>query len=182
MKKYLLTSFLFLLAYTSFSQEFLGIKVGGTTTECVTKLKTKGFKYISKSGNVTEMKGLVNNINMQLFIVETPLSKKVWKFSIYLPEIKNWYNLKSEYLDYKKTLTEKYGEPEQEFDYFTSPYYEGDGYELSALRIEKCVYSAYWKNVNLEISKYSQVRISYENTDNSALDTQEKEKLNKNTF
>lgn len=175
------------LSVSCFGQEFLGIKVDGTKQEVINKFIAKGFKKKSlPSGNddVTSMEGTYSGTKYEVNIVNSPISKKVWKIAVYLPEQVSWYSLKAEYNRYLEMLTSKYGEPTNSYSFFSSPYYEGDGYELSALRLEKCNYSAYWLDVvvSVEISKYKQIKISYENKVNSAIDDQEREKINKNIF
>ena len=174
-----------LITMFSIGQEFLGIKVDGTKSEVIAKFTAKGFKVRpgSTNDNVTPMVGKISGVPYEVNIVSTPTSKTVWKFAVYLPEQSTWYSLKSTYQQYLTTLTEKYGEPSDSYAFFKNPYYEGDGYEMSAVQLEKCYYQAYWSNgVWMEISKWKQVKINYENPTNSELDTQEKEKLNKTIF
>ena len=51
-------------------------------------------------------------------------------------------------------FTKKYGEPKDHFEFFSSPYYEGDGYELQALRKEKCNYISFWTLDKGDYSRY----------------------------
>lgn len=176
-----------LLSIMTYGQEFLGVKVDGTKQEVINKFIAKGFRVVPiKNGiqTATTMKGNYAGTNYEIIIINTPITKKVWKIAVYLPEQISWYSLKSEYNKYLEILTSKYGQPDNSYDFFSSPYYEGDGYEMTALAIEKCNYASYWLDViiSIEISKYKQIKISYENKANSDLDDQEKEKLNKNVF
>lgn len=187
MKKVNLILLFSVISFSCFSQEFLGIKVDGPKQEVVNKFIAKGFRVKTIKGgseNVTSMEGNYAGTNYEINIVNTPTSKKVWKIAVYLPEQSNWYSLKSSYEKYLETLTEKYGQPTKSYGFFSSPYYEGDGFEMTALAIEKCNYAAYWLDIimSIEISKYKQIKISYENAVNSELDDQEREKINKNVF
>jgi hypothetical protein len=168
--------------------EFLGIEVDGKRDEVIEKFKAKGFIVdgdISK-GNVVPMKGSIGNRDFELNIVSTPKTKVVWKFSVYLPKQSTWNSLLDDYTRYKKTLTDKYGNPEKSFDFFSSPYELGDGYEMTAVAAEKSHYSAYWTlkgyALSIVISKWKQVRIAYENENNSKISEKEQKDIDSNIF
>jgi hypothetical protein len=167
--------------------EFLGIEVDGKRDEVIEKFKAKGFIVkgdIDKP--VVSMNGSVGNINFELIIVSSPKSKIVRKFSVYLPEQSSWNSLLNDYTRYKKTLTDKYGNPGDSFDFFSSPYKLGDGYEMTAVAAEKATYAAYWTlkgySLSIEISKWKQVRISYENDNNSKIAEKEQKDIDSNIF
>ena len=167
--------------------EFLGIEVDGKRDEVIEKFKAKGFIVkgdIDKP--VVSMNGSVGNINFELIIVSSPKSKIVRKFSVYLPEQSSWNSLLNDYTRYKKTLTDKYGNPEKSFDFFSSPYELGDGYEMTAVAAEKSHYSAYWTlkgyALSIVISKWKQVRIAYENENNSKISEKEQKDIDSNIF
>ena len=186
MKKLIMVAIILIASMSVYSQEFLGIKVDGKKTDVVQQFKNKGFIVKSEpSKTVTTMVGTVAGKKTEVNVVSSPISQIVWKFAVYLPEQTSWYSLKDEYNEFLITLTNKYGAPENVYAFFSSPYYEGDGYEMQAVYMEKCTYSAFWSDsigIMLQISKYKQVKISYENSKNSQLDTQEKEKLKMESF
>ena len=168
--------------------EFLGIEVDGKRDEVIEKFKAKGFivKSDINKGTVVSMKGSVGNLNFDLNIVSTPKSKVVRKFAVYLPEQNSWNILLDDYTRLKTTLTDKYGNPEQSFDFFSSPYKLGDGYEMTAVAAEKAHYASYWTlkgyTLSIEISKWKQVRIAYENDNNSKLGEKEQKDIDSNIF
>jgi len=166
------------------AQEFMGVKVEGTRTQIIEAFKAKGFRVTKNSPEEKSiiMKGIINSKEIELFASFTPQSKKCWAFNVYLPEQTSWYDIKKEYNDYLDILIDKYGQPNNKYNFFSSPYYEGDGYEMSALRLEKCTYAAFWDFVSIQISKFKQVKIHYENATNAALDDEEKKKINLNNF
>lgn len=167
----------------AYSQEFLGIKVDGNKQLIQKKFTEKGYKYVSYSNDILTLKGKAGSNNIELHIVFTPKTKIAWKFVVYLPEQYNWFDIKKQYLEYLEMLTSKYGEPKSTYDFFSDPYYEGDGFEMSAVKLDKCNYAAYWEEkYSIEISKFSQVRISYENPVNSAIFSNEKMEIEKATF
>jgi hypothetical protein len=176
--------FLFLSNFL-YAQEFMGVKVGGNETAFINAFKAKGFTLDAKKHpTVNTMKGVINGQPVDLYVLATPKTHLVWKISIFYPEQASWSSLKYDYNKMLSILTEKYGEPSNKFDFFSSPYYEGDGYEMTAVAIEKCTYASFWDNpmVSLQISKYKQVKISYENKENSALDDKEKGEINNKTY
>jgi hypothetical protein len=133
------------------------------------------------------MNGKVGNTEIELFLLTTPKSKKLYKATVYLPTKETWYAIKQNYLDYLEVLTTKYGTPHQSYDFFSKPYFEGDGYEMSALKLEKCTYSAFWLNIDntsivIQISKYNQVMISYQNDANQKIAASERDALNNVSF
>ena len=94
--------------------------------------------------------------------------------------------IRSEYEDYKQKLTKKYGSPES-YEYFMDPYYEGDGYELTALSSEHCHYISFFKEqqvingtvidigtIVLKLSTDARVSLTYEDTINSEKGENEK--------
>ena len=93
---------------------------------------------------------------------------------MYLPKKSDWSILKSEYFEYLTTLTNKHGPPNDSYNYFESPYKEGEGDEMQGVEMEKCNYVAFWKNIALYISRFKQIKISYENNINIELRDSEK--------
>lgn len=183
MKKVILLFTLVANVLITNAQEFMGVKVDGSKQHVMNQFKAKGFTYKSEKGNTIIMKGSIGSMDVDLFCVFTPKTGKCWKMTIFLPEEQSWYSLKAQYKKYYDVFKDKYGKPSDDFSSFLSPYYEGDGYEMSAVRLEKCVYFAIWQDMySIEISKFKQVKISYENPTNSALDDKEKKEVNSSVF
>ena len=133
--------------------------------------------------NKCHSKKTTSQMLYNVIYINTPISKKVWKFAVYLPAQTSWYSIKNQYQAKLSTLKDKYGEPKSSYENFINPYYEGDGYEMSAVTLDKVNYSAFWDNgISIEISKYKQVKICYENAENSALDDTEKTKIESKVF
>lgn len=173
------------LALTSFAQdEFMGIKIEGPKSEIIAAFKQKGFTLTENAGNIVVMEGTIaGGTSVELDLAFTPISQVCWKLLIYLPKQLSWPSILKQYEDYKKTLTDKYGKPSDDYSFFTSPYYEGDGYEMTALAIEKCHYTAFWNDkLVIEMSTSKRVYIAYENPVNGNIYTREKEQLKAKTF
>jgi hypothetical protein len=183
MKKTTILLSLIITSFASYSQEFLVIKVDGTKESVIAKYKAKGFKIsIPPSDNAVTMDGIVDNSKVEVLIVSTPITHKVWQIQVYLEKDYSWGNIKKRYEKYLALLTEKYGTPNDSFSFFKDPYYEGDGYEMFAIRTDKVVYSAFWENVSLSITEWQQVCIKYENSVNAELYTKERNTIDKTIY
>jgi hypothetical protein len=185
MKKYILLLLITLSSIFSYSQEFNGVLVDGDLPSFVSKMKAKNYTLRKYIENGAIMDGKVGYNDVEVFIFTTPKSKKVFRLSVYFPKKTTWSSLKGSYLDLLSSLTSKYGEPTNKGEIFKDPYYEGDGYEMSAVAIEKVVYLAYWEYISnlflsIEISKYSQVNIVYDNVTNVAIRDKEIKSINTN--
>jgi len=161
---------------------FNGVKVDGKITQFVEKLKLKGFTVSKTITNGYVMSGKFLGKPIELYVFSTPTSKLVTHVDAYFPKQTEWYTIKNEYETLKEKVTGIYGNPYEDFAFFSSPYYEGDGYEESAVKIGKCVFSSYWSNSNfwsiaVTIEDYMQVSISYENSKNMEIRKKEALKL-----
>jgi hypothetical protein len=171
-----------------YAQSFNGVPISGSIPNAVSKLKAKGYtlyKYLGDGAVI--MKGKINLENVEIFLYETPKTKQLFKLTVYFEEASSWRSIKSQYERLLETLTSKYGEPDNSYANFKSPYYEGDGYEMSAIELDKCDFTAYWLNkdnlsLSIQISKWKQVRLSYENDKLIDLYKIEKNEQNKTIF
>jgi hypothetical protein len=168
--------------------QFMGIPIEGDAVIFINKLKVKGFKVKKYDAIVTTMTGVfLGNVTNEVLIVHTPKSKKVWKVVVFLQEQIGWSSLKSEYQSLLSKLNNKYGEPSTSYFSFLSPYEEGDGYEMNAVEFEKTNIVAWWNlmyqdgtesgTIMLELSKWKQNKITWENATNGALKEKEQAEL-----
>lgn len=181
MKKLSFVLLFSLIAFFGFSQEFYGIKIEGTRQQLISKYVAKGFVVQTNPAPTStgvSLKGKVNGKDLEIIIINSPISKLVWKLTVYFPEEVGWYSLKSCYFKYLDVLKEKYGEPESSYSNFVSPYYEGDGYEMSAVSLKKCNYCAFWGDMVLSISEFKQVSVMYQNNENAEISQREHKKMN----
>jgi len=189
MKNIILKTVILLLSFNVNAQSWNGIPISGSFTAIKANLSGKGFSLINKENNNAFFKGKINGIEYEVLTFCTPLTNEVAKLVVYLPKKNSWSDIKLEYEYVKDMLTEKYGIGES-YAFFESPYYEGDGYEMSALQSEKCHYSSYWLkietetnlSVSAEISMYKQVKVSYENKKNMKKAKDESDNINKKVF
>lgn len=143
MKK-LITCTLLAVCTICFSQNhlsFKGIEINGTLTDFSQKLEASGYKkiYTNDAQDACVLEGAFAGYDQcMIFVISTAQEHIVWKVAVQLPEQSSWYSLKSRYNEFRESLMEKYGAPSKKYEFFSSPYYEGDGYEMSALNNEKC--------------------------------------------
>ncbi len=181
MKKCFLLVLLFALQMPLCAQQhldFRGVPICGHIDNFVAKMKELGYTYVEKDGKLALMKGQFANRDVDLVIVSSPKTKQVWKVAVFFPEQVSWSSLKSLYFEYKDLYKIKYGSPKNEFEFFSSPYYEGDGYELQALRNEKCTYFTYFERSNgliaIQLTGSVRLSISYEDSANAELKESER--------
>lgn len=187
MKQFLFTlTFLFSVSFVN-SQVFNGVPISGNLQTCITKFKQKGFTFVKYNPHGASMSGMVSNKQVELYIVVTPKSKTVCKVAVYFPKRNTWSNLYSEYSDMRDLLTTKYGDPDLNIEKFNYPYELGDGFETTAIAMEKCDYTTIWldrgnTNIVVEISQFLQTYIAYENKKNMDLRELEEQSINMTTF
>ena len=188
-KTKLILVFLLLLSNLSFGQTIDGITLGKTEKEVISKLTSKGFKLINAvSKTQKKYKGkLSNEDDVEITIVSTPKTKLVWKLVI-TKYAYSWSSAKSTFNNYKAKLVNKYGDSTLDYHYFSTPYFEGDGYEMQALLNDKCTWSSSWDSpvIRIEINSYkydvATIRIHYENPEASKIDDIEKAEIDNKTF
>lgn len=185
--KNLILAVVLMICTTSFAQSFDGVQLSGDIPTAVSKFKGKGYSLMRYFENGVELKGRVANRDIQLFLFTTPKSKKIFKATVYLDEDYTWTSLKNTYYNMVSTLTNKYGEADESEAKFITPYYSGDGYEMQAVGLEKIDYHAYWfkrnnLTVGVEISKYKQVKLTYENNLMMDLKDKEQAEIESNSF
>jgi len=187
MKTLIVIATFVLLTLKSNSQQFYGVNISGPLPTAIEKFKQKGFVLKTTLDMGVIMKGRIVNQDVSLFIFITPKTKMVFKMVVYFDELNSFDGLYSQYDKMVSTLTQKYGEPDFVEEKFITPYELGDGYELTALEVEKCLYSTTWLyknnlNVQVQISKYKQLKVTYENDILSDQKDKEEEMLKSNIY
>lgn len=182
MKKILFSLLLFIplftIAQNKGSEEHLTFKdipINGSIQEFVTELTRIGFKVTLNESSLAAMDGTFANKNCELIIGATSKSKKVYTILVKFNKSNSWYSLKHDYNEFKQLLQQKYHIKPDVTENFYDPYYEGDGYELQALKRDKCIYISTFKLINGEIVLYisDEVRIQYIDKINSGINKQE---------
>ena len=181
MKKIISALAITLLLQFTFAQSthmtFKGIEIDGTRSEFSAKLVQDGFNILSQNEDAVILIGKFAGEDVTVAVLSTQ-DGTVWKVGVFFEETDSWMKLKYDYENFKKALTNKYGKG-RSYEFFKEPYYEGDGYEMAALKMEKCVYSTFYDtengSISLELSKFKHVTITYEDKINTEKKNQKKE-------
>lgn len=191
MKK-LLTIIIILFALTGYSQSYNGIELGKNITYTKKVIVNKGYKYHSvvTDNSITYYK-YINGKKTYITLVYTPYTNLVWKILVTVDYASSWMDAKNKYLKYFYILNNKYGEQINENIKFESPYYEGDGYEIQALYLDKAEIYTIYKDQNdnlimLELDSFNkntvEILIHYENNIASEINKQELIKKNNKIY
>ncbi len=160
--------------------EFRGIPLDGSLSSFEEKMDSIGYDIILIQDHAVVMEGEFIGKKANLFIFSSPITDNVWKVVVSFGKEISWSSLKYEYRKIKDLYTQKYGKSSHSFEFFTNPYYEGDGYELQALRNEKCTYVAYFELVEgtiaVRMNSEGSIGIVYE--DGINVDKAKKEREN----
>jgi len=187
MSKTLLTLFLmFFVAFSMNAQEhmkFMGIPIDGKLSNFEPKLEEKGFAKNETYDNISTFKGKFTGKEVDVAVMGSEKTQTVCMVIVLFEKEDSWSLIKGMFNDYKELFTKKYGEPYNDSHFFSKPYYEGDGYELSALRHGKCTYSTTWNTehgvIVLNMAKECNITIGY--SDKVNVEIRNKEKQEKDT-
>jgi hypothetical protein len=187
---FIIFSFLILPLLSNAQVEFNGIRVGESLEITKKNLVEKGFTQKLTQGNLISWEGQINARPCKIYTVSTPKSKLVWKLLVIPETHTSWSSTKAAVNKYVEILSKKYGAPSNQYFYFKTPYEEGDGHEMLALKTDNlvCMYS--WDipggSILLDISSVvyqeAQIHISYEDAEVTKINLEEKSKIDQNTF
>jgi hypothetical protein len=120
------------------------------------------------------------NNDCSIIVFSTPKTLIARGVMISFGEQQVWYNLKDQYEKVKAQLSKKYGIPKV-YEYFLDPYYEGDGYELTALSNDHCSYTSIFEvpdgTISVFLTGEAKVAIMYQDKINTEIGEKEKESL-----
>ena len=156
---------------------FMGIPMTGSILDFSEKLKTKGFIITSSEDNVVFMKGIFTDKDVNVGITSSPSTDEVCRIMVFFDTKDSWSSLKRDY-NYLKNMYEQKYTLDKEFHFFINPYNEGDGYEMQAVKSDKCRYSSFFiadsGNIHIEISKLGRIVVVYEDSNNTKIEQKEK--------
>lgn len=156
--------------------KFMGIEMNCAVDIAMLDLEKKGFEIIDirKEGYI--MSGKFIDRNAFVTLHATPKTNLLYRANIFFNEHTSWYSLKSEFLEVVKYYKAKYKSISSSRT-FIDPYYEGDGYELQGVSMDKCFYyerfEAEGGKISIEISDMKRVQIRYEDKNNAKKNEQE---------
>lgn len=134
---------------------FKQFPITGDVNSFIQALSSSGYKLeepYSYTYHAAALSGpFAGHNDCSVLVVGTPKTHLTYAVMVYLQEHHIWHTIKSEYEQIKSQLTKKYGNPES-YEFFSDPYYEGDGSELTALFSDHCTWRSYFKTSNGTIS------------------------------
>jgi hypothetical protein len=151
MKALFLTMIFALTTMLTFAQKsehltFKGIPIDGTLSMFVSKLKQNGFTYLQTEDGVAMLKGEFASYSGSIVGVATSKGKDlVSKITVIFPTQDNWALLSSNYFNLKELLSEKYGEPAESIEEFSSHEPEDDGTKMIQVHLDACKYFTSFK-------------------------------------
>lgn len=146
MKRKILTLILSLTTILTFAQtsehlSFKGVPIDGTLNEYIVKMKQSGFVHTGTEDGIAMLKGDFASYKNCIVGVATLKGKDlVSKITVIFPEQKSWSLLSSNYFNLKEMLTEKYGQPSESIENFSSYEPEGDGAKMTQVHLDACKY------------------------------------------
>ena len=143
-----------------FAQEHIKVKnipIDGKVPALMAKFKAAGLTPYKGYDDV--LTGTFAGFdNCTFLFYGTDKTNTAYRITIMTDSYSSWYTLKVKYRALKESYIQKYPNYE-DFEFFREPYYEGDGYELQALKNEKCVYSTFFDTeegtISIELSSVS---------------------------
>jgi len=184
-KQQLILTVLILLSVSCFSQEHLKFKdipIDGNINLFSKLLVNQGFTMSSSKENIIILNGeFITKKNCDIYIFGSKKSNIVWQVGVFFPVDISWSSIKRDYFEIKAQYQLKYGNPEISNEAFLKPYYDGDGYEFQALKVEKCNYSSFWETetslIMVSIGSNRKISILYEDKQNYAIQEKEKKEV-----
>lgn len=155
--------------YSSDNIKFMGIDVNGDFDTFKKELIIKGFIYSNSYKSAHKFIGELANEIVELTVLASPITNVVCKVIVSFSKKSNWKSLKKDYFAKKFLYKSKYA-LDSEYEFFSTPYEEGDGYEMRAVHLDKCNYLSVFLvqggGITLSISNSAQIKVAYENSEN----------------
>lgn len=150
MKKVLFTLVALLFALTLNAQDahlkFKGIPIDGNYKEFAQKLIQKDFKQIESSNDGIVLIGnFMATSGVMVLVYPDPTSKAVSAVSAMIEAGGNWTTIEGKYYDVVSTYKEKYGEPTEHVEEFTTDVHNDDYFRKNALQDGQCYYKSQWE-------------------------------------
>ena len=142
-------------------------------------LELKGFTYIDSFETLHRFYGKFANEIVTLNVMSSPKTNTVFKVIVYFPKREEWKELKRDYFAKKELYKKKYP-LDSDFEFFSYPYEDGDGYEMRAVTKDKCNYVSFFLavggDITVQIDKSSKIKVAYEDRENTKISKMELEK------
>ena len=150
MKRVLITVLASVIAFIAFAQEahlkFKGIPINGNYKAFAQQLIQKGFKQLEASQDAIVLSGNFMTIpDVMVLVYPDPASKVVSSVSAFVEAGNKWATIENKYEDIVDTYKEKYGNPSQHIEEFTTEVHNDDFFRKNALENGQCNYKSIWE-------------------------------------
>lgn len=126
--------------------KFKGIPIDGEYKAFSQRLVQKGFKQVEVSADGIILVGnFMATPGVMVAVYPDPSSKAVSMVSAMIEAGDNWAQIESKYYDVVDMYKEKYGEPIEHVEEFTTEVYNSDSWRKNALHDGQCNYRTLWK-------------------------------------
>lgn len=159
---------------------FMGIPMNGSLSAFCNKLVSqKGLRIVERDNDrgVYTLSGRFMGYNdCEFYVFDNDNTDMVFQIDVYLPKCTTWNSIKNQYnkavREYRANSSYTFDESEAEF---TSPYRDGDGDEVAAVKAEKVNYHTDFTMAHglliISISEYMQTRLRFFDVPNYPLDS-----------
>jgi len=125
---------------------FKGVPIDGKLNDYVSKMKQKGFALVKTENGLAMLKGEFASYKNCIVGVNTLKGKDlVSKIIVIFPSQNSWASLSSNYFNIKDMLTEKYGQPTDNVEKFSTYEPEDDGSKMIQVNLDACKYYAIYE-------------------------------------
>ncbi|MBP5335107.1 MAG: hypothetical protein J6Y61_04885 [Bacteroidales bacterium] len=150
MKRNIITTMVVLMAVALNAQnahlKFKGIPIDGEYKAFAQQLVQKGFKQIESSPDGIILTGnFMATPGVMVVVYPDPTSKSVSAVSALVEAGDNWPTIEDKYYDVVATYKEKYGEPSEHVEEFTTDVHNEDFFRKNALHDGQCNYKSLWE-------------------------------------
>lgn len=149
-KRLITFAVLTLFAFSASAQDahlkFKGIPIDGNYKEFAQKLIQKDFKQIEATNDGIVLRGnFMATPGVMVIVYPDPKSKTVSAVSALIEAGDNWSTIEGKYRDVVDTYKEKYGEPTEHVEEFTTDFASSDALRKNALHDGQCNYKSLWE-------------------------------------
>ena len=125
--------------------KFKGIPIDGEYKAFSQKLIQKGFKQVDiSSDGIVLIGNFMATPGVMVLVYPDPTSKAVSMVSAMIDAGDSWAQIESKYYDVIDTYKEKYGEPSEHVEEFTTEVYNSDSWRKNALQDGQCNFKTFW--------------------------------------
>lgn len=146
--------------------EFKGVVINGAKDDVVDSLLKQGYTFVDGGENGALLNGKFAGVyDCQILITASQHTHQTYSIAVFTPQVSSWWSVKADYNRIKEMLRKKYGRPNYSSEFFSDPYYEGDGCEFTAMGTGNALFVTSYSfndgSITLQITDSAQLLITY---------------------